>query len=99
MNSSSSFTNPHWNVGVARRIITPGKHVELAGPGYYLNRTPDRVRDDPAATALAIEDHKGKSVALVAVDIMYADENFTRSTRERVAAGKRTGPNATGGVW
>ena len=94
MNSSSSSTNPHWNVGVARRIITPGKHVELAGLGYYLNRTPERVRDDLAATALAIEDHKGKSVALVALDIMYADENFTRSIRERVAARTSIVPNA-----
>src|ERR1041385_1707860 len=84
--SSSNFSVSQWLVGVARRIITPRKNVELAGLGYYLNRTPERVRDDLAATALVIEDKKGNSVAIVALDIMYADENLTRKIRERVAA-------------
>lgn len=91
MNSSPAS---HWLVGVARRNITPGNHVELAGLGYYLNRTPERVRDDLAATALVIEDKLGKTVALVALDLMYADENFTRKVRTRVASETNIPPNA-----
>src|SRR2546430_13579616 len=45
-----------FQVGTARRIITPPTGVELAGLGYYLNRTWERVRDDLAATALVIGD-------------------------------------------
>src|SRR6266498_1076222 len=78
--------NTHWAVGVARRIITPAMNVELAGLGYYLNRTPERVRDDLSATAMVIEDYQGKAVALLALDLMYADEDFTRKIRERVTA-------------
>src|ERR1041384_6400725 len=89
MNPSS-----HWLVGVARRIITPGNHVELAGLGFYFNLPSERVRDDLAATALVAEDKLGKAVALVAPDLMYADENFTRKVRTRVAAETNISPNA-----
>jgi len=75
-----------WKVGIARRIITPGKHVELAGLGYYLNRTPERVRDNLAATAFVIGNKQGQSIALVAMDLMYNDANFTRTIREQAAA-------------
>src|ERR1051325_2193858 len=91
MNSSPAS---HWLVGVARRIITPANPVEPAGLGYYLNRTPERVRDHLTATALIIEDTLGKTVALVALDLMYADENFTRKVRTRVAAETNISPNA-----
>jgi len=93
MNSSNSSAS-QWHVGVARRKITPEKHVELAGLGYYLNRTPESVRDDLTATALVIEDSRGNAVALVALDIMYADENFTRKIREQVAANTNIPQNA-----
>jgi hypothetical protein len=75
-----------WKVGIARRVITPGKHVELAGLGYYLNRTPERIRDNLAATAFVIGNEQGQSVVLVAMDLMYNDASFTRTIREHAAA-------------
>jgi hypothetical protein len=60
--------------------------VELAGLGYYLQRTWQRVRDDLNATALVVCDDSGGSVAMVAADLMYADRSFVRSIREQVAA-------------
>src|SRR5258706_15415074 len=75
-----------FQIGSARRVITPPPGVELAGLGYYLNRTWERVRDDLAATALVIGD--GRSyLALVAVDLMYNDAKFTRKVRA-LAAGQ-----------
>ncbi len=74
-----------WTVGVARRVITPPWGVELAGWGYYLQRTWKRVRDDLTATALVVSDDAGRSVAIVALDVMYNDGAFTRSIREQVA--------------
>jgi hypothetical protein len=74
-----------WKAGVARRIITPPSHVELAGLGYYLERTPTSVRDDLTATAVVIEDAVGRSVALLAVDLMYANAEFTSTVRREVA--------------
>ena len=93
MNASPASATP-WKIGVARRTITPGNHVELAGLGYYLNRTPKSVRDDLTATALVIEDQNGKSVALVALDIMYGDDNFTKVIRSQVAAQTSIPPEA-----
>ncbi|HEU5123649.1 MAG TPA: hypothetical protein VFW05_06255 [Verrucomicrobiae bacterium] len=94
MNTSGKRADSSWAVGVARRIITPGFHVELAGLGYYLNRTPERVRDDLTATAMVIEDAEGRCVAWVAVDLMYADEQFTRKIREQVASETSISPSA-----
>jgi hypothetical protein len=73
-------------VGVSRRVITPPWGVELAGLGFYLRRTWERVRDDLNATALVLSEEGGGSVALVAVDLMYNDEGFTRGVREHIAA-------------
>lgn len=73
-------------VGVSRRVITPPWGVELAGLGYYLQRTWKSVRDDLAATALVITDEAANSVALVALDLMYNDGDFTRCIREQAAA-------------
>src|SRR6266853_1551299 len=82
-----------FHVGAARRIITPPPGVELAGLGYYLNRTWERVRDDLTATALVISD--GEScLALVAVDLMYNDSEFTRKVRELAAAQTDIRPEA-----
>src|SRR5580765_3608251 len=84
-----------FQIGTARRIITPQPGVELAGLGYYLNRTWERVRDDLTATALVIGD--GSScLALVAVDLMYNDAQFTRRVRELAAAQTDLRPEA---VW
>ncbi len=83
-----------WKVGVAKRVITPGNHVELAGLGYYLNRTPASVRDNLAATAMVIEDHSGKSIALIALDIMYGDDNFTKTIREQICRDTNLSPGA-----
>jgi hypothetical protein len=80
-------TSGGFRAGIARRIITPPSRVELAGLGYYLGRTGERVRDDLTATALVIADHEGgNGVAIAAVDLMYNDAAFTRSVRNRVAA-------------
>ena len=59
------------NVGTARARLTPPWGVELAGWGYYLGRTWRRVRDHTAATAVVVD-----GVAIVGVDIMYADAAF-----------------------
>src|SRR6267378_2590866 len=84
----------NWKVGVARRVITPGNHVELAGLGYYLKRTPTSVRDNLTATTMVIEDRAGKSVALIAMDVMYGDDNFTRSIREQICRQTSLTPDA-----
>ncbi len=69
--------------GVARARLSPPWGVELAGWGYYLGRTWQRVRDHTAATALVLDDGE-RGAALVAVDLMYADADFTRAVREEV---------------
>jgi hypothetical protein len=58
--------------------------VELAGWGYYLGRVWQRVRDHTAATALVLDDG-GDAAALVAVDLLYADADFTRALRQVAA--------------
>ena len=77
--------HPVWKIGVARRSINPPPGVELAGLGYYLNRAWQRVRDNLNATALIVSDAAGKSVAFVALDLMYNDAAFTDRIR-RLAA-------------
>jgi hypothetical protein len=54
----------------------------LAGLGYYLNRTSQRVRDDLTCTALVIRDGEN-FVAIVAIDLMYNDAAFTKKIRDR----------------
>jgi hypothetical protein len=76
----------HWTAGIARRIITPTSNVELAGLGYYLNRTAERKRDHLTATAFVIGDEQRNSMAFVAMDLMYNDAKFTSKIREQVAA-------------
>jgi len=71
-------------IGVARTRLTPPWGVELAGLGYYLGRTWQRVRDHLAATALVIDDGN-QAVALIAVDLMYVDRDFVEDVRRRVA--------------
>jgi neutral ceramidase len=78
-----------WRAGIARRKITPSFEVDLAGLGYYLHRTGERVRDDLTATALVVEARNGDAVALVALDIMYCDEAFTGQIRNQ--ASRETG--------
>jgi hypothetical protein len=73
-----------WQAGVARARLSPPWGVELAGWGYYLRRTWQRVRDHTAATAFVIGDGK-RNVALAAVDLMYADRDFTQAVRTEVA--------------
>jgi hypothetical protein len=58
--------------------------VELAGWGYYLGRTWQRVRDDLTATAFVAHDGT-TALALVATDLMYMDAEFTQGVRQRVA--------------
>lgn len=75
-----------FQAGAARRIITPKTKVELAGLGYYLERYWERVRDDINATALVISGSNDKSIAIVAMDLMYNDAAFTASIRQQAAA-------------
>src|SRR5436309_2116968 len=82
-----------FRVGVARRKITPPPNVQLAGLGYYLQRTGQRVRDDLNATALVIADDQS-SVAILALDLMYNDAAFTAGIRDRVATATGIQPNA-----
>src|ERR1051326_3729189 len=82
-----------FQLGAARRRVTPPPGVELAGLGYYLNRTWERVRDDLSATALVISDGQS-SAAILALDLMYNDASFTRKVREQVAAQTDIPPEA-----
>jgi hypothetical protein len=68
--------------------------VELAGLGFYLNRTWERVRDDLTATALVLGEPDGASVAIVAMDLMYNDADFTGAIRRRVASQTDIRPEA-----
>jgi hypothetical protein len=80
-------------IGVARTRLSPPWGVELAGWGYYLGRTWQRVRDHTAATALVLDDGT-HSAALIAVDLMYADAAFTAAVRRHVAAHTTIRPDA-----
>lgn len=92
--SAGNAGAPGWRAGVARRIISPPPGVELAGLGYYLNRTAQRIRDNLTATALVLTDAEDRSVALVAVDLMYNDAAFTARIRELAAAHTELQPSA-----
>ena len=70
--------------GVARTRLTPPPGVELAGWGYYLHRVWRFIRDDTAATALVFDDGE-RSAAVVAVDLMYLDADFTAAVRREAA--------------
>jgi hypothetical protein len=92
--SPAIIHQPAWQAGAARRVITPMAGVELAGLGYYLGRTWERVRDNLNATALVISDERGNSIAVVALDLMYNDVSFTRRIRQLVAAETDISPEA-----
>lgn len=79
--------------GIARTRLTPPWGVELAGWGYYLNRIWRRVRDHTAATALVFDDGE-RSAAVVAVDLMYADADFTAAVRREAARHTGIKPDA-----
>lgn len=85
---------PVWQVGVGRRVITPFPGVELAGLGYFLNRTWDTVLDDLKATALVISDDGGDSVAIVALDVMYVDSAPVAEIRKQAATQTGLRPEA-----
>ncbi|MGH8024346.1 MAG: hypothetical protein ACRED1_12230 [Limisphaerales bacterium] len=84
----------HWRVGVARRKITPSSHVDLAGLGYYLNRTGQRVRDDLTVTGLVLESPVAGNAAFATLDIMYASQAFARAIRSQVATRTKLAPGA-----
>jgi neutral ceramidase len=75
-----------WRVGISRRLINPPAGVELAGLGYYLERTWQRVANNLTASALVVTDHQERSVAFAALDLMYNEAGFTKRIRELVAA-------------
>lgn len=78
-----------WRVGIARQTITPPPGVELAGLGYYLNRTWKSVHDDLHATAFVASDETGRGIAIAALDLLFMDTDYVRAIRQAVAA--RTG--------
>jgi len=82
-----------FQVGVARRKVTPPPTVELAGLGYYLNRKGERVRDDLNATAFVIGNDDAYT-AIVAVDLMYNDAAFTKKVRHQASAKTKIRPEA-----
>ena len=86
---SISNEESRWLAGIARRRITPPPGVELAGLGYYLNRTWDGVHDDLNATAVVISDEDGRSVAIAALDLLYMDSKYVEAIRNGIK--KRTG--------
>jgi hypothetical protein len=81
------------SIGVARTRLTPFWGVELAGWGYYLQRTWQRVRDHTAATALVLDDDRS-AAAVAAVDLMYADADFVNAVRRVAAAATGLRPDA-----
>src|SRR5438105_6432655 len=83
----------HLQAGVALTRLSPQPGVELAGWGYYLGRTWRRVRDHTAATALVLDDGE-QAAALVAVDLLYADADFTRDVRRLACADTGLRPEA-----
>ena len=88
---SRTSEEARWLAGVSRRKITPPPGVELAGLGYYLNRTWNKIHDDLSATAVVIADEAGRSVAVAALDILYIESRYVEAIREGVE--KRTGLN------
>jgi hypothetical protein len=80
-------------IGAARTRLTPFWGVELAGWGYYLGRTWQRVRDHTSATALVVE-ADGQLVGVVAVDLMYADADFCDAVRVEAARHVPIAPQA-----
>lgn len=86
------MNKPRWHAGIARTKITPPAGIELAGLGYYLNRVWQRVRNDLAATALVITDESGRSVVLLALDLMYNSTELTTTIRQQVAAATHISP-------
>ncbi|MBI2193646.1 MAG: hypothetical protein HYU36_16850 [Planctomycetes bacterium] len=71
--------------GVSRVRLSPFWGVELAGMGYYLERTWEGIHDDLTATALVVDDGRQRA-ALVAVDLMYLNAEFVRGVRSLAAA-------------
>ena len=78
-----------WRVGIARRRITPPSGVELAGLGYFLNRTWRSVHDHLNTTALALSEENGRTVVIAALDLLYMDVEYVQAIREQVS--KQTG--------
>lgn len=72
------------SAGIARTCLTPFWGVELTGWGYYIERKWRQIHDDLHATALVVDDGS-RTVALVALDLMVIDSEFTRRTRERIS--------------
>jgi hypothetical protein len=79
--------------GIYRTTITPPYGVELAGLGYYLERTWQHVRDHLTATAFVVHDGT-RSVAIIATDLMYMDAGFTHKVRQMVTQHTDLQPHA-----
>jgi len=76
-------------LGVASAVITPPESVDIAGYGYYLDRTSTGVRDDLAATVLTFENEHGARAALCGVDLLSVDAETVAKVRQAVSAESR----------
>ena len=63
--------------------ITPPLGVELAGYGYYLKRTADRVEDPLFARAVALENNE-ETFLLVSCDCLGLSQEIVDQVRERI---------------
>ncbi len=79
--------------GASRTNLTPFWGVELAGWGYFLERTWQTVHDDLHATAVVIDNEETR-LAIVSVDLMAFDENFTAAVRKQVSEETELDPSA-----
>lgn len=72
------------HAGIARRVINPNPGVELAGWGYYLERTWTGIHDDLFVTACCFE-YDGEVAVVVALDLMTIGVGFTQHVREKAS--------------
>lgn len=78
---------------IEQRNINPAPGVELAGWGYYLERTWNDIRDDLQATALVVSDARA-TVILISLDMMVIDRSFTAQVRDSIHAQTDVPPDA-----
>ncbi|MCA9066061.1 MAG: hypothetical protein KDA96_23495, partial [Planctomycetaceae bacterium] len=72
------------NAGVGRTDITPFPGVELTGWGYYIERVWKRIHDPLQATAVVVESPGHSPIAIVALDLMLIDVQFTDNVRRQI---------------
>ena len=69
--------------GVAKTVLTPFWGVELAGWGYFLERTWQRIHDDLTAKALVLENDE-TSLVILSLDLFNVSGEFTANVRKQI---------------